>query len=88
MYHIREKISNEIKRPLQRINSPIEGGKHIYDKGVYGSVITADGVSQNFLFEFERAVLIALKEEGVIDELQYSFAEEKLKTQKGRNKSD
>ncbi|MBR1842455.1 MAG: hypothetical protein IJ788_04180 [Oscillospiraceae bacterium] len=51
-------------------------------------MITADGVSQNFLFEFERAVLIALKEEGVIDELQYSFAEEKLKTQKGRNKSD
>ncbi|MBQ6755903.1 MAG: hypothetical protein IJP43_02990 [Oscillospiraceae bacterium] len=49
---------------------------------------TEYGVSQDFLFEYERAVLIALKEDRIIDELQYSFAEEKLKTQKGRNKSD
>ncbi len=35
-----------------------------------------------FWFLYQRAVLLALKE-GVLNELQYRYAEEKLKTQRG-----
>ena len=34
-----------------------------------------------FLFEYQRAVLLSLKEDGTLDEAQYRFAEEKLKDQ-------
>ena len=34
-----------------------------------------------FLFEYQRAVLLSLKEGGMLDEAQYRYAEEKLKNQ-------
>lgn len=38
----------------------------------------ADGA---FLFEYQRAILLALKEAGRLNEKQYLYAEEKLKNQ-------
>ena len=37
---------------------------------------------QEFLFEFQRAVLLALKEAGRLDEKQYRYAEDKLRAQR------
>lgn len=34
-----------------------------------------------FLFEYQRAVLLDLKDKGVLNEMQYRYAEEKLKKQ-------
>lgn len=34
-----------------------------------------------FLFEYQRAVLLELKDKGVLNEIQYRYAEEKLKKQ-------
>lgn len=34
-----------------------------------------------FLFEYERALLLALKEEGLLDEAQYRYAEGRLRKQ-------
>ena len=34
-----------------------------------------------FLFEYQRAILLSLKESGTLDEAQYRCAEEKLKNQ-------
>ena len=34
-----------------------------------------------FLFEYQRAVLLALKAKGVLNEMQYHYAEEKLTDQ-------
>ena len=34
-----------------------------------------------FLFEYQRAVLLSLKDSGVLNEAQYRYAEEKLKNQ-------
>lgn len=34
-----------------------------------------------FLFEYQRAVLLALKAKGVLNEMQYRYAEEKLTDQ-------
>lgn len=42
--------------------------------------ITKETDSQ-FLFEYQRAVLLTLKEDGVLDEAQYRYAEEKLRNQ-------
>ena len=42
--------------------------------------ITKETDSQ-FLFEYQRAILLSLKEAGALDEAQYRYAEEKLKNQ-------
>lgn len=42
--------------------------------------ITKETDSQ-FLFEYQRAVLLTLKDKGVLNEMQYRYAEEKLKKQ-------
>lgn len=42
--------------------------------------ITKEADSQ-FLFEYQRAVLLTLKDKGVLNETQYRYAEEKLKKQ-------
>ena len=42
--------------------------------------ITKEADSQ-FLFEYQRAVLLTLKDKGVLNEMQYRYAEEKLKKQ-------
>lgn len=34
-----------------------------------------------FLFELQRAILLSLKDDGVLNETQYRYAEETLKTQ-------
>ncbi len=34
-----------------------------------------------FLFEYQRALLLTLKDKGVLNEMQYQYAEEKLKRQ-------
>lgn len=34
-----------------------------------------------FLFEYQRAILLELKGKGVLNEMQYRYAEEKLKKQ-------
>ena len=46
----------------------------------YGRRIAKEKDGQ-FLFEYQRAVLLALKDSGVLDEVQYRYAEEKLKNQ-------
>ena len=46
----------------------------------YGRRITKETDGQ-FLFVYQRAVLLALKDSGVLDEAQYRYAEEKLKNQ-------
>lgn len=35
----------------------------------------------HFLFEYQRAVLLTLKDKGILNEMQYRYAEEKLKKQ-------
>ena len=40
--------------------------------------ITKETDSQ-FLFEYQRAILLSLKDSGALDEAQYRYAEEKLK---------
>lgn len=42
--------------------------------------ITKETDSQ-FLFEYQRALLLTLKDKGVLNEMQYQYAEEKLKRQ-------
>ena len=42
--------------------------------------ITKETDSQ-FLFEYQRAVLLTLKDKGILNEMQYRYAEEKLKKQ-------
>lgn len=42
--------------------------------------ITKEMDSQ-FLFEYQRAILLSLKDSGALDEAQYQYAEEKLKGQ-------
>ena len=42
--------------------------------------ITKETDSQ-FLFEYQRAILLSLKDSGALDEAQYRYAEEKLKAQ-------
>ena len=42
--------------------------------------ITKEADSQ-FLFEYQRAVLLTLKDKGVLNEMQYRYVEEKLKKQ-------
>lgn len=42
--------------------------------------ITKETDSQ-FLFEYQRALLLTLKDKGVLNEMQYRYAEEKLKRQ-------
>lgn len=37
-----------------------------------------------FLFEYQKAILLALKELGTLDEMQYQYAESKLKDQRRR----
>ena len=38
-----------------------------------------------FLFEYQKALLLALKEMGTLAEMQYRYAEQKLKTQRNNN---
>ena len=45
-----------------------------------GRKITKETDSQ-FLFEYQRAILLSLKDSGALDEAQYRYAEEKLKNQ-------
>ena len=42
--------------------------------------ITKETDSQ-FLFEYQRAILLSLKDGGALDEAQYRYAEEKLRNQ-------
>ena len=42
--------------------------------------ITKEKDSQ-FLFEYQRAILLSLKDGGALDEVQYRYAEEKLRNQ-------
>lgn len=46
----------------------------------HGRKITKETDGQ-FLFEYQRAVLLSLKDSGALDEAQYRYAEEKLKNQ-------
>lgn len=46
----------------------------------HGRRITKETDGQ-FLFEYQRAILLALKDSRVLDEAQYPYAEEKLKNQ-------
>ena len=45
-----------------------------------GRKITKETDSR-FLFEYQRAILLSLSEDGTLDEVQYRYAEEKLKSQ-------
>jgi len=42
--------------------------------------ITKEADSQ-FLFEYQRAILLSLKADGLLDETQYQYAEERLRRQ-------
>ena len=42
--------------------------------------ITKESDSQ-FLFEYQRSILLELKDKGILNEMQYRYAEEKLKKQ-------
>lgn len=46
----------------------------------HGREITKEADSR-FLFEYQRAILLLLKEDGTLEERQYRYAEEKLKNQ-------
>lgn len=46
----------------------------------HGRRITKETDSR-FLFEYQRAILLSLKDGGALDEAQYRYAEEKLKNQ-------
>lgn len=46
----------------------------------HGRKITKEMDSQ-FLFEYQRAILLSLKDSGALDETQYRYAEESLKNQ-------
>ena len=46
----------------------------------HGREITKETDSR-FLFEYQRAILLSLKEDGTLNEPQYRYAEEKLKNQ-------
>lgn len=39
-------------------------------------------LDSGFLFAYQKAMLLALKEQGTLDEMQYRYAEQMLKTQK------
>ena len=57
------------------------------DRAVLRSVendrrITKDQDAE-FLYEYQRAILLALQEVGQLNETQYRYAEEKLKAQRG-----
>ena len=39
-------------------------------------------LDSEFLFEYQKSLLLALKELGTLDEMQYRYAEQKLKTQR------
>lgn len=39
-------------------------------------------LDREFLFAYQKAMLLALKEQGTLDEMQYRYAEQMLKTQK------
>ena len=57
------------------------------DRAVLRSVendrrITKDQDAE-FLYEYQRAILLALQEAGQLNETQYRYAEEKLKAQRG-----
>ena len=39
-------------------------------------------LDSEFLFEYQKAMLLALKELGTLDEMQYRYAEQTLKEQK------
>jgi len=36
---------------------------------------------RKFLFEYQRAILLSLKTDGILDETQYQYAEERLRRQ-------
>lgn len=40
-------------------------------------------LDSEFLFEYQKAMLLALKELGTLDEIQYRYAEQTLKEQRG-----
>ena len=42
-------------------------------------------LDSEFLFEYQKSLLLALKELGTLDEMQYRYAEQKLKTQRNNN---
>lgn len=44
----------------------------------------AKETDSRFLFEYQRAILLVLKDRGVLDEMQYRCAEERLKLQSHR----
>ena len=57
------------------------------DRAVLRSVendrrITKDQDAE-FLYEYQRAILLALQEAGQLNEAQYRYAEERLKAQRG-----
>ena len=57
------------------------------DRAVLRSVendrrITKDQDAE-FLYEYQRAILLALKEAGQLNETQYRYAEDRLKAQRG-----
>ena len=62
-----------------------EGGGRMAERAVLVAVendreITKETDSR-FLFEYQRAILLELKDKGVLNEIQYRYAEEKLKKQ-------
>lgn len=38
-------------------------------------------IDSRFLFEYQRAILLELRDKGILNEIQYRYAEEKLKKQ-------
>lgn len=56
------------------------------DRAVLRAVENNRGITkeqdQEFLYEFQRAVLLALKEAGRLNDTQYRYAEEKLRAQR------
>lgn len=46
----------------------------------YSREITKE-TDRRFLFEYQRAILLELKDKGVLNETQYRYAEERLKQQ-------
>ena len=46
----------------------------------HGRKITKE-TDGRFLFEYQRAILLSLKEDGTLDETQYRYAEKKLRNQ-------
>ena len=60
---------------------PAGSGQHYASKDSLVSLLMHTGADFVFLFEYQKAMLLALKELGTLDEMQYRYAEATLKEQ-------